>query len=55
MYSMFINGNKIFGGLQDLCPHPSSMFRGRAWCGPGLGRVNGPGRAGLKMLRYKVS
>jgi hypothetical protein len=37
-------GPKIFRGLQDLCPRPSSKVRGRAW--------RGPGRGGLKMLRY---
>jgi hypothetical protein len=30
---------KIFRGLQDLCPQPSSKVRGRAWRGPGPGRA----------------
>jgi hypothetical protein len=38
------HGPKKIRGLQDLCPRPSSKVRGRAW--------RGPGRAGLKMLRY---
>jgi hypothetical protein len=37
-------GPKKFRGLQDLRPRPSSKVRGWAW--------RGPGRAGLKMLRY---
>jgi hypothetical protein len=46
-----LGSKKKFRGLQDLCPRPSSKVRGRAWRGPGSGRV-GLGRVGLKMLRY---